>query len=162
MTSARAGAACAEHIGQSQVARSQQRSVNQAILDLHSSAREKEIIAWLAPTNYDVDYYKNDLANARDLRHPKTCEWVFSIEELTRLLGPAHTNLECHVQDESLLWIYARPGLGKTIVVSRLIDFYKSEDKYLHQYHLFYFFCKNSDTDKITSLSYAVSPLPTL
>ena len=68
------GTAVAEHIGQSKAARVEQQSVNWNMLSAHCLAREKEITAWLTPTNYDVEYYMSDLRNARELRHPKTCQ----------------------------------------------------------------------------------------
>jgi len=64
-----------------------------------------------------------------------------------------------HVHKESLLWIYARPGAGKTVLSSRLIDHYISENMGPHIYHVLYFFCKNIDTDKNTSASVMLSLL---
>ena len=103
-----AGVALAEHIGQSKLARVDQQLVNLKLLDVQNSAREKEITAWLAPTVYDIDYYRNDRDNARALRHPKTCLWIFEKEEMRHLFGdgPSSPGAPAH---ESLLWIYAKP-----------------------------------------------------
>ena len=67
------GAAFTDHIRESKAARLQQWSVNRTLLDAHSSATQREIIAWLAPVAYSVDYYGDDLASARKSRHPKAC-----------------------------------------------------------------------------------------
>lgn len=104
-----AGAALAEHIGQSKIARVRQQSVNLKLLDAQKSAREKEIKAWLAPAAYDVDYYQSDLANARALRHPKTCEWIFEKEEIGHLFGDAPNAPGNRLHEEPFLWIYAKP-----------------------------------------------------
>ena len=103
------GAALAEHIGQSKIARVQQQLVNLELLDAQKSAREKEIKAWLAPAAYDVEYYQNDLANARALRHPKTCEWIFEKEEMEHFFTDTPNTSRTWAQEESLLWVYAKP-----------------------------------------------------
>ena len=103
------GAALAEHIGQSKVARVDQQLVNLQLLDVQNSAREKEITAWLAPVVYDVNFYQNDRANATALRHPKTCQWIFEKEEMGRLFSDAPSAPGTRAHEESLLWIYAKP-----------------------------------------------------
>ena len=105
----RAGAALAEHIGQLKVARVHQQSVNHRLLEVQHSARQREITVWLAPTAYDVHYYQNDLANARALRHPKTCQWIFEKEEMGLLFGDDPDSSGNGTHEESFLWIYAKP-----------------------------------------------------
>lgn len=124
--------------------------MNLDLLDAHTSAREKEIIAWLAPAAYDVNYYTNDLISARALRHPRTCQWILLKDEITRLSNSSSMGPQHHPNEESLLWIYARPGAGKTVLSSRLIDHFDS-DNMAPSLPVFYFFCKNTDTDKNTS-----------
>lgn len=85
--------------------------MNLELLDAQSSAWEKEITAWLAPTAYDVDYYMNDLATARALRHPKTCQWVFEKEEFVQLSDDTVANPDNDANRESFLWIHAKPGM---------------------------------------------------
>ena len=104
-----AGAALAEHIGQSKVARVHQQLVNHKLLEVQHSARQKEITAWLAPAAYDVHYYQNDLANARALRHPRTCQWIFEKEEMGLLFPDAPDSPGNGTHEESFLWIYAKP-----------------------------------------------------
>ena len=79
------------------------------VLEIQNSAREKAIKAWLAPAVYDVNYYQNDLANARALRHPRSCEWIFEKEEMGHLLGDTSDMPGNQVHEESFLWIYAKP-----------------------------------------------------
>ena len=83
--------------------------MNHKLLEGQSSARQKEITDWLAPAAYDVHYYQSDLANARALRHTNTCEWIFEKEEMGDLFGDASKSVRKGAQEESLLWIYAKP-----------------------------------------------------
>jgi hypothetical protein len=138
------GASLAEHIGQSSTARVQQRLVNLQLLGSQRSARQKEIIAWLAPTAYDVDYYTSDLAAAHAFRYPKTCQWLLDKETFLEFSGPSALK-------EPLLWIFAKPGAGKTILSSFLIEYYQAKRPDETSSNVFYFFCKNTDADKNNS-----------
>ena len=119
--------------------------MNSELSEARVSARQKEIIAWLAPVSYDVEYFSNDLVSARALRHPKTCIWILNKAEVTRLCD---TN---HESEKSLLWICANPGAGKTVLSSFLVDHFESKDSDSIRENVFYFFCKNTDADKNTS-----------
>ena len=114
--------------------------VNLELLQAQNSTRRKEITAWLAPTAYDVEYYSNDLATARALRHPNTCTWVLNKKQVIQLSDTSHRS------EESFLWIYASPGTGKTVLSSFLIEHFKSREVD----NVIYFFCKNTDVDKNT------------
>lgn len=138
------GAALAEHIGGSKVTKVYQQSVNSGLLEAQISTRRKEIIRWLAPVASDVEYFSNDLASAKALRHPKTCVWVLDKPELTQLCDTSHGSAK------SLLWIYANPGAGKTVLSSFLIDHFESAELDPTKGNVFYFFCKNTDVDKNT------------
>ena len=109
------------------------------------STRQKEIIAWLAPVAYDVEYFSNDLISARALRHPKTCIWILDKTEVKQLCDTGHES------EKSLLWICANPGAGKTILSSFLVDHFESKRSDPSRENVFYFFCKNTDADKNTS-----------
>ena len=122
------------------LARVNQQFVNRELLQAQSLTRRKEITAWLAPASYDVEYYSNDLAVARALRHPKTCMWVLNKKEVTQLSNRSHE------LGEAVLWICASPGAGKTVLSSFLIDHYRS----LEAGNVLFFFCKNTDADKNT------------
>ncbi len=138
------GAALAEHIGESKATNANQQRVNSEVLEVQSSTRKKEITAWLAPVAYDVEYFSNDLASARVLRHPKTCVWVLDKPEMMQRCSTSNRS------GESLLWICANPGAGKTILSSFLIDHFESEEMAPIKGNVLYFFCKNTDVDKNT------------
>ena len=138
------GAALADHILESKTTRVQQRSVNRTLLNAHSSAAQREIIEWLAPVAYNVDYYIDDLATARRLRHPNTCLWFLEKDEYASFEGKASA--------AHLLWIYARPGAGKTILSSFLID-HSVENDESRPCKVLFFFCKNADADKNSSMA---------
>ena len=87
--------------------------MNRKLLEGQTSARQKEITAWLAPAAYDVHYYQSDLANARALRHPKTCQWIFKKEEMGDLLGDTPDDPGNGTREESFLWIHAKPVCKK-------------------------------------------------
>lgn len=133
--------ALAEHIGQSKVARNHQEAVNQTLLEVQSSDRRKEITEWLSPSAYDIKYYQKDFEAARKMRHPKTCEWILKKAEFTQFSA---TNLS----QEPLLWIHAKPGAGKTVLSSYLIEYYRQQGSTHMSNAVLYFFCKNSDEDK--------------
>ena len=83
--------------------------MNHKLLEVQQSARQKEITTWLAPAVYDVHYYQNDLANARALRHPKTCQWIFKKEEMGLLFGDDRDSPGNGMHEKSFLWIHAKP-----------------------------------------------------
>ena len=138
------GAALADHIGESKATNADQQRVNSEVLEVQSSTRKKEITAWLAPVAYDVEYFSNDLAGAKILRHPKTCVWVLEKPEMMQCCSTSNRS------EESLLWICANPGAGKTILSSFLIDHFESEEMAPIKGNVLYFFCKNTDVDKNT------------
>lgn len=133
--------ALAEHIGQSRVARIDQQAMNLTFSDAQGSARKKEITAWLSPLAYDVKYYQKDFEAARKLRHPKTCQWLPKRPEFERFFST-------DVSQEPLLWIHSKPGAGKTVLSSYLIEYYRQQGTDHMLYTVLYFFCKNSDEDK--------------
>ena len=139
----------AEHVGESKTARIQQQTVNTVLLDAQNSSRQKEIIAWLAPTGYAVDYYMDDFTNARIARHANTCRWILARDTFLEFGRVTHTG-------GSLLWIYAQPGAGKTVLAAFLVEHFA-----LHQQSggVLYFFCKDTDDDKRTAIAVARSLL---
>lgn len=135
--------ALAEHIGQSKVARTYQQVMNLSLLEAKSSDRKKEIIAWLSPSapSADVKYYQKDFETARKMRHPKTCQWLLKNAEFSQFSAT-------DVSQAPLLWIHAKPGAGKTVLSSYLIEYYRQQGTTHVSQTVFYFFCKNLDEDK--------------
>ena len=115
---------------------------------LESVKREEtlSLIKWLAPRKYEIQIHEEDLASARKLRHGGTCIWV-----LNRPQFQAWANATPGSRD-SLLWISAVPGAGKTILSSFLIDYLRSNLCKAFPVTLFFMF-KRKDADKNTSLS---------
>ncbi|KAL8850874.1 MAG: hypothetical protein Q9221_004187 [Calogaya cf. arnoldii] len=110
--------------------------------------RLNEISRWLAPAAYECGHYQDDLEDARSLRYPGTCHWTESRPEFL-------TWSNCTEEAaQSLLWIHAIPGAGKTILASYLVErLEKSDNVHMQPRPIFYFFCKNADTDKNNALA---------
>lgn len=96
---------------------------------------------WLAPIEYEADYYMEDLEYARKLRHPGTCEWIRTQPDFRIWWESAAPSRE------SLLWIHAIPGAGKTVLSSFLIDHAARFDFRLSS-AVIYFLFKSTDSDK--------------
>ena len=144
-----AESAQAEHFGDSKTGRIQQQTVNTVLLDAQTSSRRKEIIAWLAPTGYAVDYYTDDFMNAKMARHANTCQWILERDPFPEFDRVTHSG-------GSLLWIYAQPGAGKTVLAAFLVDYFGLNQQ---SACVLYFFCKDTDDDKRTSVAVARSLL---
>ena len=134
--------AAAEHMRQAKSARAGQQTVNESLLNTQSSSRKKELTRWLSPMAHEVKYYQEDFKAAIRKRHPDSCQWLFSNAQFMQFS-------ESQVEQAPLLWIYANPGAGKTVLSSFLIDHYQHQKTN----NIIYFFCKNSDEDKNTPAS---------
>lgn len=120
-----------------------------AIATVNTVTAHKEIVRWLTPVEYEAEYYMEDLENARKLRHPGTCEWIRTqpnFKSWSESTAPSN---------DSLLWIHAIPGAGKTILSSFMIDhpgFWPSSK-------VFYFLFRSTDIDKNSTIAAARSLL---
>ena len=109
-----------------------------------------DLIQWLAPVTYDCNHFEQDLEDARSVRHPGTCKWIepkplFQSWKTSKLGS-----------DSSVLWIYAIPGAGKTVLASYLVDQARAMERLTPNCHsIMYFFCKNADADKNSPLAIA-------
>lgn len=119
------------------------------LLEAQSSSRQKEIIAWLAPTSYGVDYYMEDFANAKAARHTNTCQWLLARDSFVRFS-------QTIPQDDTFLWIHAQPGAGKRVLAAFLVDHFVSRQQ---SGCVLFFFCKDTDDDKRTPTAVARSLL---
>ncbi|KAI4264650.1 MAG: hypothetical protein L6R42_000248 [Xanthoria sp. 1 TBL-2021] len=108
----------------------------------------REIFQWLAPAAYECGHYQDDLEDARSLRYPGTCQWIEARPEFV-------TWSNCQSEaTQSFLWIYAIPGAGKTVLASYLVELLKNSDNdHTRSSPVFYFFCKDADTDKNNALA---------
>lgn len=119
-----------------------------SLSEAQSSSMQKEIIAWLAPTGYAVDYYIDDFANAKAARHANTCQWLLARDAFIHFSQVIHSG--------SFLWIYAQPGAGKTVLAAFLVDHFALREQ---PGCVLFFFCKDTDDDKRTSVAVARSLL---
>ena len=149
LTTLTSESALAEHMGEAKAGRTQQQTNISYLLEAQSSSRQKDIITWLAPTGYTVDYYMEDFESAKAARHANTCQWL--------LVRDAFVQFNQATQiGGSFLWIYAQPGAGKTVLAAFLVDHFA-----LHQQSgcVLFFFCKDTDDDKRTPIAIARSLL---
>ena len=120
------------------------------VLDPNEMVAAGDLIQWLAPITYDCNHFEQDLEDARSVRHPGTCKWIepkplFQSWKTSKLGS-----------DSSVLWIYAIPGAGKTVLASYLVDQARRMERLTpHCPSVMYFFCKNADADKNTPLAIA-------
>lgn len=112
-----------------------------AIATVNTALAHREIVRWLAPIEYEAEYYMEDLEHARKLRHSGTCEWIRTQPEFRRWSESTASTRE------SLLWIHAIPGAGKTVLSSFLID-HAVPFGFRPSSTVFYFLFKNTDIDK--------------
>ena len=106
-------------------------------MESQSSSRQKEILTWLSPTVSHIEYYTDDLATARSLRLEGTCHWILKNDTF-------HGYLTGPLPRESLLWVHAQPGAGKTIIASFLIETFQNAKVQEQPSVVLYFFCKNT------------------
>ena len=132
--------ATAQHIHESRKAITEQQSVNATMLKAQDLEHQRDIIAWLAPATYEVDYYVDDLVSARAARHTDTCRWVLAKDVFIHFYQKS-------LREGSLLWIYAQPGAGKTVLSAFLIDYF-SHGHGSRPSPVLYFFCRNTDAEK--------------
>lgn len=118
-------------------------------MDAQSSHTQKRVIAWLAPTAYAVDYYKEDLASAKEARHENTCQWLLARDTFVQFS-------ETIAGSGALLWIHAQPGAGKTVLAAFLVDHFAHRQQ---SGCVLFFFCKDTDEDKRTATAIARSLL---
>ncbi|KAL8908717.1 MAG: hypothetical protein Q9171_005330 [Xanthocarpia ochracea] len=110
--------------------------------------QSRAISKWLAPAAYECGHYQDDFEDARSLRYADTCRWIEARPEFVKWSS-------CKAEaSQSLLWIHAIPGAGKTVLASYLVEFLEKPDNvHMQPQPIFYFFCKNADIDKNNALA---------
>ncbi|KAF2815136.1 uncharacterized protein BDZ99DRAFT_354358, partial [Mytilinidion resinicola] len=89
------------------------------------------------PSDFDVD-----LRKMRAQRQDGSCDWF---QRLGKYRGWVNSRYHTH----AILWVYGAPGCGKSVLASSIIDHLKeATDK-----PILYFFCKNDNVDKNSSLA---------
>lgn len=104
------------------------------------------ILFWLSPQEHDNDHYKEELQDAASLRHPGSCRWILTRPEFQRWSN-SYANSR-----NSLLWIVAIPGAGKTVLSSYLIE-EVLPNTLGNSPEILYFFFKGTDKDKDSPLA---------
>ena len=107
---------------------------------------------WLAPTAHDVDYCIQHLESAQAKRQPHTCEWILSNARFMEWSGTI-------ASQGSFLWLYAKPGAGKTVLSSFLINHLQHKPSPSVEATVFYFFCNDNDGDRKTPVAVVKSLL---
>lgn len=144
--------AAAKHMHESTKAIREQKLVNASVLKAQDWEHKKDIIAWLAPATSDVNYHNDDLANASKIRHVDTCRWMLGKDAFIEFSQKI-------LQKGSLLWIYAQPGAGKTVLSAFFIEYFR-DNQVSRPAPVLHFFCLKTDAEKnrpiavLHSLSY--------
>lgn len=121
--------------------------MNTSLLVAQNSSRQKEIIFWLAPTSYAIDYYMEDFTDAKQARYANTCQWLLSRDAFVEFSQAIRG---------SFLWIHAQPGAGKTVLAAFLVEYFAYPQQ---SGCALFFFCKDTDDDKRTPIAVARSLL---
>src|SRR5205814_49793 len=114
------------------------KDVTESIKKMAISDRHKSILKWLKVTDPSVNH------NAARLKHePTTGDWLIQSEIFT----------DWTKATKEVLWIYGKPGAGKTILCSTLIEHVKSLCKGDSADRYAYFYFDFSDAQKQTVAS---------
>ena len=106
------------------------------------------IIQWLSPVQHEIDYFERDLAEQLAERHETSCEWILATPQY-KVWTSCSTG-----SADSLFWISAIPGAGKTVLSAFLVDHLRLSSAADTSSVLFVMF-KADDADKCTPLSAA-------
>lgn len=116
---------------------------NPPILPIISEADSFEFFdlrRWLSPPTsiYAGEYYQDEYNRAYSLKTEGTCLWIRQEKSY---------NTWRHTEANGLLWISGPPGSGKTVLVASIVADLQSAP------HLLYFFCRENDDYKRTSIA---------
>ena len=148
--------AAAVHMDEARLARLEQKAVNRELMKATRSSanphHHRDIAQWLAPSNHEATYFMDDLYSARSARHPGTCTWI-----LERPTFKGWMNSDVKNSKSRLLWVSGIPGSGKTVLSSYVIDNCLKASNHGPLPRILYFFFKQTDSDKNSTLSVARS-----
>lgn len=124
----------------------QSRREEMARLDLmlrhEQERRRKEVFQWLGDAN-PASVYHQDLCQVR-AASPKCGQWLFDKEDFQRWFTP-------DLCLSPLLWMNGKPGAGKTVLASLVIE----KCQQTIDFRVIYFYCKQSDDSRDTFASLA-------
>lgn len=107
------------------------------------SDRHRDIVSWLAPVNYEANYFSDDLKSASESRHPGTCTWILDRPEFRAWLSSDPNDAVAR-----LLWLTGVPGAGKTVLSSFVISRCSEVSGEKTPPPILHFFFKLTDNDK--------------
>lgn len=107
--------------------------------------RQRRVMEWLNPVEIESDFLRE-----RNKRANKTCSWILSRPEYENW-----RSTEKH--DDSILWINGRPGGGKSVLSTCIIEELQRRREETKNCDVVYFYFSKNDQVKSTSLSLVVS-----
>ncbi|KAI9681451.1 MAG: hypothetical protein M1817_002735 [Caeruleum heppii] len=116
----------------------------------HIQNRKRCVRRWLSPPPpHEPDYYTIDHLQALSKRVEGTCDWVCQSDEFRRWC----------VSAIPILWIRGRPGSGKTIISSVIVEELRRVEAPANGWTVAYFHFKHDNKDKKTPLALVKSLL---
>ena len=85
---------------------------------------------WLSPSNVQDDLHRHQLEYM-----PGSCDWILETPQAQDCLDSKHS---------TTMRITGRPGTGKTVLASFLVDYLREQN----ERNVLYFFCKAGETEK--------------
>ncbi|KAH7308822.1 hypothetical protein BKA65DRAFT_174630 [Rhexocercosporidium sp. MPI-PUGE-AT-0058] len=100
-------------------------------------SRLQHAVAWLSVDDKTQEYNFETISNRR---HDKTCQWIAKNDQL----------LSWKKDDEkhSLLWLNGKPGAGKSVMCSYILQLLEKPSS---QHHVSYYFCNSQESGNICS-----------
>ena len=108
-----------------------------------SEAKRRAIRRWLSPSNLEPDFYKYDYYQTLARRVPGTCDWFCG--------GTIFQ--EWRQSSIPILWIIGKPGCGKTVLSSAIVETIGVEGAQEDLHKVAHFQFKLSDEEKNHSLA---------
>lgn len=123
------------------------RDEDQHLAEMESEAmtRRQVVQAWLKPTDMgaEQDYLMRIRAD-----YPTTCRWLWEDETFLEWFNPHHSTSA----SANLLWLNGKPGAGKTILASKIVEEAKSVEP---TPTVLFFYFKQDDLDRNNFISMA-------
>jgi tetratricopeptide (TPR) repeat protein len=111
--------------------------------------RQRRVMEWLNPV--DVE---NDFQRELEKRAQKTCSWIIENNDYESWKDPQ--------KHDSLLWINGRPGSGKSVLSSSVIEDLQRQKRKTEGVEVIYFFFNENDERRNLSMSVIVNMIAQL
>ena len=108
-----------------------------------SASRVRAIRRWLSPTDLEPDFYKDDHYQSLSRKIPGTCDWFCQGQFLR----------EWRDSPKRVLWISGKPGCGKTVLSSAIVENLNAEISESSTIKIAHFQFKNNDQGKNSDLA---------